>query len=79
MGLGVEEGPCPVAEGVVAPGVEAGVLRGVVGDVGLGVEAGPVPVVEGVPGVLVEGFLAGPELGLGLVAEEGPLPEAPGL
>ncbi|MFE6174426.1 hypothetical protein [Streptomyces sp. NPDC056464] len=63
--------------GVRPSGVEAGVLRGVVGDVGLGVEAGPVPVAEG---VLAEGFLAGPELGFGLVAD-GVLapPEAPGL
>ncbi|MET9966851.1 hypothetical protein ABZZ80_13280 [Streptomyces sp. NPDC006356] len=74
--LGVEAGPDPVADAVV-PGVEAGVLRGVTGDVGLGVEAGPVP--EGVPGVPAEGFLAGPELGFGLVADEVPAPpEAPG-
>ncbi|WP_159058964.1 hypothetical protein [Streptomyces caeruleatus] len=31
------------------------------------------------PGVLEEGFLAGPELGFGLVAEEAPPPEPPGL
>jgi hypothetical protein len=77
-GLGVEAGPDPVVDAVV-PGVEAGVLRGAVGDVGLGVEAGPVPVAEGVPGVLAEGFLAGPEPGFGLVAEEAPPPEALGL
>lgn len=73
---GVRPSPAP---GTRPSGVEAGVLRGVAGEVGLGVEAGPVPVAEGVPGVLVEGFLAGPELGFGLVAEEGPPPEAPGL
>lgn len=52
----------------------AGVLRGVVGDVGFGVDAGPVPTDDGVPGVLAEGFLAAPELGVGLVAE-GVLPD----
>jgi hypothetical protein len=58
--------------------VGVGVLRGVVvGDVGLGVEAGPVPVGEGVPGVLAEGVLAAPELGLGLVGlvPDGMLPD----
>ncbi|MDC0772184.1 hypothetical protein [Streptomyces sp. HD] len=74
---GVRPSPVP---GTRPSGVEAGVLRGVVGDVGLGVEAGPVPVAEGVPGVPAEGFLAGPELGFGLVADGVPAPpEVPGL
>jgi hypothetical protein len=47
-----------------------GVLRGAVEDVGLGVEAGPVPVGEDVAGVLAEGVLAAPELGVGLVGLE---------
>lgn len=74
---GVRPSPTP---GTRPSGVEAGVLRGVVGDVGLGVEAGPVPVAEGVPGVPEEGFLAGPELGFGLVADGVPAPpEDPGV
>ncbi|MFJ4370485.1 hypothetical protein ACIP4S_41040 [Streptomyces chartreusis] len=51
----------------------AGVLRGPVPVVGLGVEAGPVPVGDA---AAAEGFLAGPELGVGLVAEGEPPPDA---
>ncbi|WP_158693119.1 hypothetical protein [Streptomyces viridochromogenes] len=64
--------------GIRLSGVGVGVLRGVVGVVGvvgLGVDAGPVPVAEGVPAA---GFLAGPELGFGLVADEVP-PEVLGV
>ncbi|MFG2746577.1 hypothetical protein [Streptomyces chartreusis] len=57
----------------IEDGVVAGVLRGPVPAVGLGVEAGPVPVGDG---VAAEGFLAGPELGVGLVAEGEPPPDA---
>ncbi|WP_159039091.1 hypothetical protein [Streptomyces sp. JHA19] len=66
----------PVA-GVRPSGVGAGVLRGTVGDVGRGVEAGPVPAAGAVPGVPEEGFLAGPELGCGLVADGLPPDGAP--
>lgn len=67
----------PVA-GVRPSGAGAGVLRGTVGDVGRGVEAGPVPAAGAVPGVLEEGFLAGPELGWGLVVDGLP-PDGPPL
>ncbi|MEV7448414.1 hypothetical protein [Streptomyces nigra] len=67
----------PVA-GVRPSGVGAGVLRGTVGDVGRGVEAGPVPAAGAVPGVPEEGFLAGPELGCGLVVDGLP-PDGPPL
>ncbi|RDS62759.1 hypothetical protein DWC19_25280 [Streptomyces sp. M7] len=67
-----------VVPGVRPSGVGAGVLRGTVGDVGRGVEAGPVPAAGAVPGVPEEGFLAGPELGCGLVADGLP-PDGPPL
>ncbi len=69
---GVLEPRPSAVPGIRPSGVGAGALRGVVGDVGIGVDAGPVPVAEGVTGVPAEGFLAGPEAGFGLVADEVP-------